>query len=107
MKKAIYYWLLAFAVFSFAACSSDEDTTPSMADVNAFAPGDDDGSTLANIRREFYKSTGSYLLFNDTLSVKDGEWIAMAIPSRKFRRWIWIIILCPTMPPAMFIPLIT
>lgn len=83
MKKTIYYWLLAFAVFSFAACSSDEDTTPSLADVNAFAPGDDDGSTLANIRREFYKATGSYLLFNDTLSVKDGGVDSYGNPIKK------------------------
>ena len=72
MKKAIYYLLLAVILFSFAACSNEEDTTPSLADVNGFAPKNDDVSVLANIRREFYKTTGSYLLFNDTLSVEYG-----------------------------------
>lgn len=83
MKKIIYYLLLAIAVFSLAACSSDEDTTPSLADVNGFAPSDNDESVLANIRREFYKTTGSYLLFNDTLSIEDGGVDSYGNPIKK------------------------
>lgn len=83
MKKTIYCLLFAVGLLSLAACSSDEDTTPSMADVNGFAPRDDDASSLANIRREFYKTTGAYLLFNDTLTVEDGGVDSYGNPIKK------------------------
>lgn len=51
-------------------CSSAEDTTPSYIDENVFAPKDDDNSAEANLRRDYFDKTGCYLLFNDTLSVK-------------------------------------
>ena len=49
------------------SCAESEDTTPSYADQNLFAPAADDHSETANIRNEFFKETGVYLLFNDTL----------------------------------------
>lgn len=71
MKKVYIICLMAIvALGGFSGCSSDEDTTPSMADVNDFAPKDDDMSAEAELRRNFYQQTGCYLLFNDTLSVK-------------------------------------
>lgn len=51
----------------FGSCTKDEDTTPSNADKNLFIPADDDNSRTAGLRREFYSTVGSYLLFNDTL----------------------------------------
>lgn len=48
-------------------CSDSEDTTPSYADINVFEPAEDDNSETAQIRREFFNATGSYLLFSDTL----------------------------------------
>lgn len=65
---------LLLTLFSFCiACVSvacggeEEDTTPSYADINGFAPADDDNSPTAQLRRDFYNQTGSYLLFKDTL----------------------------------------
>ena len=50
------------------ACGGEEDdTTPSYADVNGFAPAENDNSPTAQLRRDFYEQTGSYLLFKDTL----------------------------------------
>lgn len=51
----------------FVSCNDSEDTTPSYADQNVFEPAEDDNSETAQIRRNFYEATGSYLLFNDTL----------------------------------------
>lgn len=69
MKTKYLFVLLAMATMLFASsCSSDEDVSPSHADINNFAPKDDDNSELANLKRDFYKATNSYLLFNDTLS---------------------------------------
>ena len=63
--------LALFAIcFSWVcvACGGEEDdTTPSYADVNGFAPADNDNSPTAQLRRDFYEQTGSYLLFKDTL----------------------------------------
>ncbi len=56
-----------FSVLLLSGCSSDDDLTPSNADINGFAPADDDNSATAQIRRNFYNSTGAYLLFTDTL----------------------------------------
>lgn len=51
-----------------AGCSSSEDTTPSLADINQFEPSATDQSQTAQLRREFFAQTGSYLLFSDTLA---------------------------------------
>ena len=69
MKYRIFY-LLALCVASMAmtACSEDEDLTPSYKDVNGFEPAADDNSATAQLRRDFFKETGSYLLFDDKLT---------------------------------------
>lgn len=52
----------------FSSCSSkEEELQPSYNDVNLFEPTAGDHSQTAEIRRNFYKATGTYLLFNDTL----------------------------------------
>lgn len=76
--KTAYRLLLALfslcLTCGFAACSGEEeDTTPSLADINGFAPADNDNSPTAQLRREFYSQTGSYLLFKDTLITKTSE----------------------------------
>lgn len=63
--NCIFYAMLAGVML--VGCSDSEDTTPSLADVNVFEPAEDDNSETAQIRREFFNATGSYLLFNDTL----------------------------------------
>lgn len=65
MKKIYLFLMMACMGAAFTACSSDEDTTPSYADSNKFEPAADDNSELANYRRDFYKNTGTYLLFDD------------------------------------------
>ena len=71
---------LLLALFSFSiacvsvACGGEEDdTTPSYADINGFAPADDDNSPTAQLRRDFYNQTGSYLLFKDTLITRTSD----------------------------------
>lgn len=60
--------LMASTAMLFCACSDhEEDMTPSYADLNGFAPADNDNSPTAQLRREFFQQTGSYLLFSDTL----------------------------------------
>ena len=68
MKKIYLYMLMALVAFAFSACSDSEDVTPSHADINKFVPAGDDQSVEAQLRRDFKEQTGSYLLFNDTLS---------------------------------------
>lgn len=63
--------LMASTALLVCACSDhEEDTTPSYADLNGFAPADNDNSPTAQLRREFFQQTGSYLLFTDTLMTK-------------------------------------
>lgn len=69
-RQYILSFAAALALFMpLASCSDDEDTTPSNADVNGFAVADDDQSETAQIRRDFFSATGSYLLFTDTLGL--------------------------------------
>lgn len=69
MKYRIFYLLaLCVATMAMTACSEDEDLTPSYKDVNGFEPAADDNSATAQLRREFFKETGSYLLFDDKLT---------------------------------------
>lgn len=69
----IYKYILsaAVALSMLTACGGEDDLTPSNVDVNGFAPTADDNSATAQLRNAFYKETGSYLLFNDTLTTKD------------------------------------
>jgi hypothetical protein len=73
-KAARMAYNLLLALFAICisgvcvACGGEEDdTTPSYADVNGFAPAENDNSPTAQLRRDFYEQTGSYLLFKDTL----------------------------------------
>ena len=65
--KTNYLYMILLSLPLFAGCDRSEDTTPSFAEQNVFVPADDDMSETAQIRRDFYNATGSYLLFNDTL----------------------------------------
>uniref|UniRef100_UPI003FEEFE38 hypothetical protein n=1 Tax=Phocaeicola sp. TaxID=2773926 RepID=UPI003FEEFE38 len=71
MKHLTHYYigmLLAGTLGFLAACSSDEELlTPSGEDTNFFLPKEDDHSTEAELRRDFFDETGVYLFFNDTL----------------------------------------
>ena len=70
MKKI--FPLLSLAVLLLApSCSSKDDLTPSHADQNYYEPAADDNSALAQLQRDFFSKTTSYLLFNDTLNVGD------------------------------------
>lgn len=65
------YIFLAFLALPFlASCSNEDDLAPSNADINGFAPEASDNSQTAQIRNEFFKATGAYLLFSDTLVSK-------------------------------------
>lgn len=65
MKVKLLIFVAILGLLS--SCADSEDTTPSYADQNLFAPSDDDQSETAQIERNFYKDNGCYLLFNDTL----------------------------------------
>ncbi len=67
MKKIRFYVVLSVVLLGFTACTDEEDTSPSYADQNLFAPSESDQSEMAELRRNFYKETSAYLLFNDTL----------------------------------------
>ena len=58
-------------VLALTACGGEDDLTPSNAEVNGFAPAAGDNSATARLRNEFYKETGVFLLFNDTLCSTD------------------------------------
>ena len=62
-----YIILVFIALPLLGSCSKEDDLTPSNADINGFAPEPTDNSLTAKIRNEFFKATGAYLLFNDTL----------------------------------------
>ena len=51
-----------------AACSSEDALTPDFKNPSEnFMPAADDQSAEAQLRRQFFGETGSYLLFNDTI----------------------------------------
>ena len=66
MKK--FYYTLLILVSVIAASCSEDDVTPQLKDNTlAFLPDADDNSEEAQMRRDFYQTYGSFLLFNDTL----------------------------------------
>ncbi len=73
MSRKIYecVFLAFIGLLGLTACGGEDDLAPSNADVNGFAPEAGDNSATAQLRNDFYKETGSYLLFNDTLNSKD------------------------------------
>ena len=68
MKENILFLLILCGLI--VSCSDNEDTTPSYADQNLFAPSDADQSETAQIERNFFKENGCHLLFNDTLKTE-------------------------------------
>lgn len=73
MKKISIFLLALSALAIIPSCSDDENLTPTNADINGFAPAADDNSTTAQIRNDFFKATGAYLLFTDTLVSKSSN----------------------------------
>ena len=74
MSKGIIYkyvFMAVVGVLALTACGGEDDLTPSNAEVNGFAPEAGDNSATARLRNEFYKETGVFLLFNDTLCSTD------------------------------------
>ena len=71
MKTTYIKYLILAVISSFALCGcsdDDEKLTPSAGYPNFFLPADTDNSQEAVLRRDFYKNTGIYLVFNDTLA---------------------------------------
>lgn len=64
MKQYILLFLLSGICWS---CSKEENVTPSNNDRNMFDMPDFSSPEEMQIRRDFYKETGSYLIFNDSL----------------------------------------
>lgn len=66
MKK--FYYILMIGVSVMAVSCSEDSVTPHLKDTTlAFLPDADDNSEEAQLRRDFYQTYGSFLLFNDTL----------------------------------------
>lgn len=68
MKKI---YLFAILLLGLASCSSEDSLQPSNADTDPFTVSDDATDAESVLRRNFFNTNGSYLLFNDTL--KTGE----------------------------------
>lgn len=71
MKSIYKIFLVLIVISSVALCGcsdDDEKLTPSSGYTNFFLPAESDNSPEANLRRDFYKNTGIYLVFNDTLA---------------------------------------
>ncbi len=67
MRHYFIYILALTACLTIAGCSDDDELTPSYADQNRFLATDSATNPVSAMRNEFYRKTGSYLLFNDTL----------------------------------------
>ena len=70
MKKYVIYGLLTLTTAGFTSCSDDDEVlVPSTGYVdNKFAVPSDATGPEADLRRQFYEQTGSYLLFTDLLA---------------------------------------
>ena len=70
MNKYIIYGLMLLSGVFATSCSDDEEILePSVGVVdNLFAVPDDATGPEAELRRNFFKETGTYLMFNDLLS---------------------------------------
>ncbi|MCM1050762.1 MAG: hypothetical protein NC349_02265 [Paenibacillus sp.] len=66
-KYIIYGFMLLSGVFA-TSCSDDEEILEPSDNVNLFAVPDDATGLEAELRRNFFKETGTYLMFNDLLS---------------------------------------
>lgn len=66
--KHLYIILFLF-IMVFGSCTKDDDYLETeIPQVDIFAPSVDATDDVSVLRREFFKTTGIYLLFNDTLS---------------------------------------
>lgn len=68
-KKYAYIIATALAISVMASCDkSEDDIVPNVKDTSFFfAPNDTCTDEESEIRRQFFKDHGSYLLFNDTI----------------------------------------
>lgn len=67
MKKYLFPLVAAALTGLMAACGGEDDLDPTHADINRFVAVDSLTNPVSALRSEFYRETGSYLLFNDTL----------------------------------------
>lgn len=59
------------AILTLGSCSKENDPVIDITDpAEVFLPAPDATDEISEIRRQFFKETGSYLLFNDTLQHK-------------------------------------
>lgn len=68
MNKFAIYGLLLFSGLQFAACSDEEELTPSHADDDLFSVPVSATDPVSELRREFHKETGIHLLFTEDLN---------------------------------------
>ena len=69
MKK-IYFAILLTAI-GLLSCSKEDWFENIQPEINFFAVSDDAVGPEADLRRNFFEKTGIYLLFNDTLGVRE------------------------------------
>lgn len=67
MKKYLFPLVAVTLCTLVAACGGEDDLEPTYADDNRFVAADSLTNPVSALRSEFYRETGSYLLFNDTL----------------------------------------
>ena len=78
MKKS--YYILILCVLSLAACSKEDELTPSEPGMNYFAVPADATDAESVLRRDFYEQHGVHLLFNDTLYHELGGYYSDGTP---------------------------
>lgn len=67
MKSILLYIFCGFILLGAFSCQTEDELMPDPAQPNLFAPKDDATDPISVMRRDFYKETGCYLLFSDTL----------------------------------------
>lgn len=66
--KHLSILVLVLSACALVACGDEDTPTPKYHSPAPFyQPADDDTSPVAQLRRDFFARTGSYLLFNDTI----------------------------------------
>lgn len=70
MKRIFYICsIFAFMILGLTSCSKEDDPSFNFSDPrDGFYPSEDATDEISVLRRDFYNETGSFLLFNDTLS---------------------------------------
>lgn len=66
MKMNLVLISLVFVINCFTACREEDDLTSNIL-VNSYLPAPDATDEESQLRRDFFESTGCYVLFNDTL----------------------------------------